>query len=218
MERWLRPALALDLAAFVALALLARGGALLPVDIAISRAIQAYHPAWLDQLTGAISWTGYVPQVDIVVALIAVLLFLAGLRRAALGTLVAGAGGGALYLAVQQLVAEPRPNPDLVRVIGGAQLSAFPSGHIATYTAVLGFLVYLAHDHAWPRRARCLPAVVGAGLVVAMAFSRVYAGHHWASDVVGGFLLGAAWLVVPIRLYQAVGRREAARLASPAVR
>ena len=66
--------------------------------------------------------------------------------------------------------------------------------------------------------ARWLPGVVGAGLVVAMAFSRVYAGYHWASDVVGGFLLGAAWLAAPIRLYQALGRREADRLASPAVR
>jgi membrane-associated phospholipid phosphatase len=38
-------------------------------------------------------------------------------------------------------------------------------------------------------------------LLLLMSFARIYAGQHWASDVLAGGLLGALWLAVTIRLY-----------------
>ena len=40
-------------------------------------------------------------------------------------------------------------------------------------------------------------------LVVAMALTRIYLQEHWASDVVGGFLLGAALAGLAASLYAA---------------
>jgi undecaprenyl-diphosphatase len=46
-----------------------------------------------------------------------------------------------------------------------------------------------------------------------MSFARVYAGHHWASDVFAGYLLGVLWLAVVIRFYcrGEPGRRRSSR-------
>ena len=40
------------------------------IDLEIERAVQAFHPPWLDALTNAISWIGFPPQSTIIDALL----------------------------------------------------------------------------------------------------------------------------------------------------
>ena len=63
---------------------------------------------------------------------------------------------------------------------------AFPSGHTTTATAIATALAIIA----WPTRWRW-PAIVAAALfALTMAWSRIYLGAHWPSDVVAGLVLG----------------------------
>jgi undecaprenyl-diphosphatase len=39
-------------------------------------------------------------------------------------------------------------------------------------------------------------------LILALGFSRVYVGEHWATDVLGGWLFGAAWLLVLVAAHR----------------
>jgi len=58
--------------------------------------------------------------------------------------------------------------------------SSFPSGHTAG-----SFAAALAMSHCYPRHRPLL-----LGLAAGVGFSRVYLGHHYPSDVIGGVVIG----------------------------
>lgn len=186
--------------AFAALALLARSMAYLPFDPPVSHAVQAQDAPWLRALAEAISWIGFPPQVDVEVAVLAVVLFVAGRRWEAASVAIAGAGAGILYLLVLPVIDQPRPSPDLVRVAASLPSSAFPSGHITTFTAVLGFLGYVAARLG--QAARRLAVVSVAAFLIVMAWARLYQGEHWLSELLGGLCLGGFWLMLTILVYR----------------
>ncbi len=190
----------LGLVILVVMAFAAHSLAYFPGDIAISHVVQAASSDWLDRALGAVSWLGFPPQSDVLFGVIVVLLFISGARWAAVSAALAALGSGGLYLLLEHLVGQPRPTGDLVRIMGPIQMTGFPSGHLATFTAVFGFLAYLGYRRLQRTAFRWLPAVGVVILIVVMGFARIYSGHHWASDVVAGCLLGGLWLVVVIRL------------------
>jgi undecaprenyl-diphosphatase len=184
-----------------AMSIAAHNLAYFPVDLGTSRAVQAYHPGWLDTATSALSWTGFPPQSDVLFGVIVVVLFALGHRLAAAAEILAAVGSGGLYLVLQQVVGQPRPSADLVLVAGPIQNSGFPSGHLATFVAVFGFLAFLGYRGLYPSAMRWLPVGLVGVLLLLMSFARIYAGQHWASDVLAGCLLGGLWLAAIIRLY-----------------
>jgi len=103
-------------------------------------------------------------------------------RRLALVLLGALAAALAATLALQWLVARPRPEG--VRLLLPAPaFDAYPSGH-----AALAWCAALLLALAWRRRAALIVGPLAATLI---SLSRVYLGHHHPSDVLGGALLGA---------------------------
>ena len=87
-----------------------------------------------------------------------------------------------------------RDRPKLEDPVATAWGKSFPSGHAFTSTAMYGALL-LVFLPAIPKRFRPWAFAAYATLVAAIAFSRLALGVHFVSDVVGGIVLGAAWLV-----------------------
>ena len=83
----------------------------------------------------------------------------------------------------------------------------FPSGHTMASIVTFGLLGYLigARYRGW---ARAGAVAVTVGIVVFVALSLVYLDTHYITDVIGGLLIGGAWLILSIDLLRRV---EAAR-------
>jgi undecaprenyl-diphosphatase len=186
---------------FAALALGLRGGGGSGIDLAISRAVQSLDHAVVDLGMFLISQPGYPPWDRILPPAIILGFLVAGFRREALFLAIAP-GASLLSAAVKVLVERPRPPVDVVRVSHVLTDYGFPSGHVVHYVSFYGFVLFLAFVlfRSSPARAAVL---WGLGLLIGVVgVSRIYLGLHWASDVVGGYALGAAYLVVLIELYR----------------
>lgn len=79
---------------------------------------------------------------------------------------------------------------------------SFPSAHSTLAVVLYGFIFYYFWKQAKKRATKNLILVFGILLILAIGFSRIYLGVHFFSDVVGGYLLGLAWLCGGIGLAQ----------------
>jgi membrane-associated phospholipid phosphatase len=118
-------------------------------------------------------------------------LWLKRRRRLAAFIAITGLMGGVVDTAVKVWVGRPRPL--LENPVATAPANSFPSGH--TMMATIGYgVLLLVFLPLVPRKWR-VPLVVGAALLVAIiGFARLALGVHFITDVVGGFILGLAWL------------------------
>jgi len=66
---------------------------------------------------------------------------------------------------------------------------SFPSGHTLFSTTFAIAIIVLAWNSRW----RWGVVVAGASFAIAVAWSRLYLGVHYPSDILGGWLLAIAW-------------------------
>ncbi len=177
-----------------------RGNDSFRIDRQLSQAIQSIDLPGFRELMSAISMPGdgFWRSTGVFVLFVVVLLILRSWRDA-LALMVSVGGAQLLKIGFKHLIDRPRPVDELVDVLVAAKESqSFPSGHVTHYVALFGLVFYLTYarlPRSWVRS--FLLALLG-GLIGLIGLSRVYLGAHWASDVVGGYLLGGAWLIVAI--------------------
>jgi membrane-associated phospholipid phosphatase len=148
---------------------------------------------WLSALGSTLVW------VPVFVLVVAWLLW-RRLARLALFVVVTVACSSLLNQVVK--VAVDRSRPVLPNPVAHANGMSFPSGH--AQAAVVGYavllLVFLPAIHvAWRRAAVCIAGL----LVLAIGFSRVALGVHYVSDVLAGYILGAAWMAAMTAAFNA---------------
>jgi len=123
------------------------------------------------------------------------LSYFAGLCISILGT------AGLVY-GLKELVGRARPG-----MFYQAYLEtgfSFPSGHAAFSLALYGFIAYLLWKHS--SRYRFLLAAIFIIFIVLVGFSRLYLGVHFASDVIGGYAIGALCLALGILASEKLNR------------
>jgi len=148
-------------------------------------------------------WRPYILETGACLALL-----VAGKRlEAACGAMSAG-GGGLLGSLFKWMVARPRPSAELIKVWTVLSTPSFPSGHVVHYVTFYGFYGWVMSRHIANPLMRTIARVVSSGLVLLVGPSRIYLGTHWASDVLGGYLLGGMWLWLSIWVYQRYKNRS----------
>ena len=160
------------------------------------------NPVVMKVLLG-LSWlgAGWTPWILGFVTGIPPFLSKLGLRRWAVVFWVGlGAGAFSMYL-LKGLVQRPRPSAPLVTVLLESPGYSYPSGHVIFFLQYFGFLLVLLWSTTDRAGLRVLLVALFGFPVLLIGVSRVFSGAHWASDVLGGYLIGGVLLAAMISFY-----------------
>ncbi|HKM28441.1 MAG TPA: phosphatase PAP2 family protein [Anaerovoracaceae bacterium] len=97
-----------------------------------------------------------------------------------------------------------RPRPDLaVRIIEQGGFS-FPSGHSMNSLVVYGLLIYLVGRYCKDEKKAKVLTTFLTVLIALIGLSRIYVGVHYPTDVLGGWSLGLAVLMIAIIIIEKI--------------
>lgn len=97
-----------------------------------------------------------------------------------------------------------RERPSIVESITDVSSQSFPSGHAMSSIVAYGSIAYLIGRLEPSKRLRYTIWTVAILLVLAIGATRMYLGVHYPSDIIGGYVAGAAWIFVVAASIKAV--------------
>jgi membrane-associated phospholipid phosphatase len=142
-------------------------------------------------------------------AIVAVALWIRRERRRLAAVVVCVAGG--LALNVLMKLAFHRARPVFDQPLLTLASYSFPSGHVAGSTIFYGLGVAWVFTRTTHWRWRLLAIVGAVAMIALVAFSRMYLGVHYLSDVGAAFAEGVAWLAICLSALAAFWRAPAGR-------
>lgn len=94
---------------------------------------------------------------------------------------------------IKQIIQRPRPVGHRIIDESGYSL---PSGHSMVSMAFYGFLIYLIYKNVKNKYLKTALIILLTLLIISIGVSRIYLGVHYVSDVLAGFLVAIAYLVI----------------------
>lgn len=102
--------------------------------------------------------------------------------------------GATLWMSLlKNIIARKRPNiiPRLIEVSG----LSYPSGHSLVSTATYLSIAFLVCRHLQSKSLMAMVLASTGLIILLVAFSRLYLGVHYPSDVFSGMLFGISWVL-----------------------
>ena len=94
------------------------------------------------------------------------------------------------------IIRRPRPQAFVLVIENGY---SFPSAHAMIGFAFYGFIIYLIMKSKKNKKEKIIYSTLLSLLILVVGISRIYLGVHYASDVIGGFLIALLYLVIFIK-------------------
>lgn len=190
--------------AYVAMTVAITAGIFNSLDLQVA---QATHSIWQESLHGLFQAIAELGGLELTTVLMIALLYY--LWRGGFGAdalvVAAFAGADVLEVLYKYFLYHPGPPRSLSHLDGPSITStldkaagvgnSFPSGHMVRTVVVYGLLAFVIRRLATAPAARVLALPGAVGVIILMAFDRIYLDVHWESDVVGGLLLGGIALL-----------------------
>lgn len=184
------------LAAFAALSIAVTAGWTVPLDQAMVAVVAGHRTDVLNNLAINVTSLGSAPVVVFIALLVTLYALASGRQRVVLAlfwTPLSFFLDNVLKLVFQH----PRPTQAIIAV---PDSYSFPSGHAVAASALYITLALIAAHGERRQRPRRILIWSGLAVAVFVAWSRVYLGVHYFSDVIGGLLLGGAGSVAASRV------------------
>jgi undecaprenyl-diphosphatase len=157
----------------------------LPILVAIHTTSQAY----LDTFAVTLTKFGSFPVVLFLVCVIGPIFLLMRRWRSLTYLLITILGSSFITRTLKELM--HRVRPQLWDSLSPELDYAFPSGHATASMALVAALVVLTWGSAW-----CwFILIFGSLFVLAIAWTRLYLGVHFPSDILAGWMVSVAWAV-----------------------
>jgi undecaprenyl-diphosphatase len=139
----------------------------------------------------------------VAVTLISLVLVMQGRWRSVVFVVTSVGGMGIITTLIKLAVRRQRPNPYAV-----SSGHSFPSGHSSGTLVFSGVMTYLLWHVTHRRPVTVLSCISGLTFTLLVGRSRVVLREHHGSDVVAGFSVGAAWLLIMLRIFVAQLEQE----------
>lgn len=144
----------------------------------------------------ALSWLGSISVLTVIVIAASAVFAAFGRWRSAAAVLFGSWSAYWLMIGLKALFDRDRP-PVSARLIHASHQS-MPSGHAMMSLVVFGLIAAcLYRSSGWIRQHPDI-LMLAPVLSLAIGVSRVYLGVHWFTDVVIGWVLGAAWVALVV--------------------
>ncbi len=164
---------------------------LVQLDYVVFGVLQKLRMGWVDSVMIAATELGSAKVAIAVIASVSLLLAWKRCWRTLAYWLTAVVFAQAVVWLLKTTLERARPTA----MYDSTDAFSFPSGHAASSIVLYGFLAFLLAREKSPR-IRWAVTLLAAGLVGLIAFSRLYLGAHWLSDVLASLSLGTAWVAL----------------------
>ena len=136
------------------------------------------------------------PLTGLLLVIVSILCWIIRQRYILVGLLIATLGSTIFTFLSKLLFHRTRP----VDILLFEQTDSFPSGHATITVALYGFLAYMAicFSRNFATQVRIAAITIFFSLLIGL--SRILLNEHYLSDVLGGYLVGALWLMVAISM------------------
>ena len=161
------------------------------LDIEILQAVALHRDAAVTSIAEILTTAGSFPLLA-PLSVAAVLLRRWNRPADDIALVVIAAGSAALPWLVKLIVARPRPTFEHLQQLSSL---SFPSEH-TTQAAAIYLTIAILLSKGLNRGLRQLVIVLALLIAVVVAWSRVYLGVHYPSDVAAGLVLGWSWALL----------------------
>ncbi len=177
---------------------------IIAADIRIANLVVAFRT---EMLTSIFSWITLLGKSQVIIGFICTLTALLWLWRKShyiLPLFIAVIGSQTFTFLGKWAFHRPRP----LTALYVENSYSFPSGHAAIAVAFYGFAGYLLarSTDQWNRKVNIFFATML--VIAAIGFSRIYLGVHFISDIWGGYLVGAMWLIIALSFYEWLNHQD----------
>lgn len=168
----------------------------------VGSCISLFRAEWLTMIMRLVSSVGDGIIIPVLVVTVSAAFFYRKDKVFALTLALAPLAGQIVKSLLKNYFQLPRPGVfDCQVLVTALDKYSFPSGHTIFYTIFFGLIAYYCVKHFTDLWAK-IGFFVSVLLILLVGYSRIYLGAHWYLDVLGGYVVGGAILVVAILIYK----------------